>query len=95
TCDIQSKNILAPGVADPHGYWHSCKLDVTKCSPTQLNTMQGYRLEFLNALIGLRGSASRCMFSNSCYAHCQSKMQETWLRAESPILNNIVSDFNF
>ncbi|KAF9626752.1 hypothetical protein IFM89_038970 [Coptis chinensis] len=85
----QIKNILAPGVADPHGYWHSCKLDVTKCSPTQLSTMQGYRLEFLNALTGLGSSASRGMFINSCYAHCQSEMQETWLRDDSPILNNI------
>ncbi|PIA57427.1 hypothetical protein AQUCO_00600270v1 [Aquilegia coerulea] len=38
----QIKNILAPGVADPHGVWHNCKLDVTECSTTQLDTMQGW-----------------------------------------------------
>nr|DAD24959.1 TPA_asm: hypothetical protein HUJ06_026423 [Nelumbo nucifera] len=37
----QVKNILAPGVADPHGTWHDCKLDITKCSSSQLQIMQG------------------------------------------------------
>ena len=38
---IQIKNILAPGVADPQGHWHSCKLDINNCSPDQLGIMQG------------------------------------------------------
>jgi hypothetical protein len=38
---IQIKNILAPGVADPHGHWHSCKLDINNCSSNQLDLMQG------------------------------------------------------
>ncbi|PNX70550.1 hypothetical protein L195_g057505, partial [Trifolium pratense] len=33
---IQIKNILAPGVADPLGHWHSCKLDINNCSSNQL-----------------------------------------------------------
>ncbi|KAL5724771.1 [Wnt protein] O-palmitoleoyl-L-serine hydrolase [Ranunculus cassubicifolius] len=82
----QIKNILAPGVADPHGFWHNCKLDITKCSTSQLNTMQGFRSEFLNALTGLGNS--RSMFINSCYAHCQSEVQETWLTPDSPVLDN-------
>jgi len=45
---IQIKNILAPGVADPEGHWHSCKLDINNCSPDQLDLMQGeYFLERL------------------------------------------------
>jgi len=32
---------LAPGVADPEGHWHSCKLDINNCSPDQLDLMQG------------------------------------------------------
>ncbi|PNX99648.1 protein notum, partial [Trifolium pratense] len=43
-CDaslIQIKNILAPGVADPHGHWLSCKLDINNCSSNQLDLMQG------------------------------------------------------
>lgn len=38
---IQIKNILAPGVADPHGHWHSCKMDINNCSSNQLDLMQG------------------------------------------------------
>nr|DAD36401.1 TPA_asm: hypothetical protein HUJ06_007042 [Nelumbo nucifera] len=83
----QIRNILVPGVADPHGYWLSCKLDIKNCSSIQLQTMQGFRMEFLSALLGQR-SSSRGMFINSCYAHCQSEMQETWLQDDSPVLDN-------
>ncbi|GAB4857954.1 Pectin acetylesterase 8 [Ancistrocladus abbreviatus] len=83
----QVKNILAPGVADPHGTWHDCKADIKKCSSSQLQTMQGFRGEFLSALSSLGSSSSRGMFINSCYAHCQSGMQETWLRSDSPLLD--------
>ncbi|XP_035543364.1 pectin acetylesterase 8-like [Juglans regia] len=82
----QIKNILAPGVADPHGHWHSCKLDIKNCSPTQLTTMQDFRMQFLSALNGLGTSSSRGLFIDSCYAHCQTEMQETWLRDDSPLL---------
>ncbi|ESR46119.1 hypothetical protein CICLE_v100013711mg, partial [Citrus x clementina] len=82
-------NILAPGVADPHGTWHSCKLDINNCSPTQLQTMQSFRTQFLNALAGLGISSSRGMFIDACYAHCQTEMQETWLRTDSPVLGKM------
>ncbi|KAF3448949.1 hypothetical protein FNV43_RR09668 [Rhamnella rubrinervis] len=82
----QIKNILAPGVADPHGTWHSCKIDVKKCSPVQLKTMQDFRLQFLSAISGLNASPSKGLFVDSCYAHCQTEMQETWLRDDSPVL---------
>ncbi|XP_011073252.1 pectin acetylesterase 8-like [Sesamum indicum] len=84
----QIKNILAPGVADPHGLWHDCKTDIVKCSTTQLQTMQEFRLQFLNALSGLGSSTSRGYFINGCYAHCQTEMQETWFRGDSPLLYN-------
>ncbi|KAG7015115.1 Pectin acetylesterase 8 [Cucurbita argyrosperma subsp. argyrosperma] len=83
----QIKNILAPGVADPHGTWHSCKLDIKNCSPIQLRTMQDFRVQFLSALNGVGSSLSRGLFIDSCYAHCQTETQETWLRADSPTLS--------
>lgn len=49
---LQIKNILAPGVADPHGTWHSCKLDIENCSPTQLQTMQGTSVTHSLTLLG-------------------------------------------
>lgn len=82
----QIKNILAPGVADPHGTWHNCKLDIKKCSTGQLQEMQEFRLQFLSAISGLSGSLSKGLFIDSCYAHCQTEMQETWMRADSPVL---------
>ncbi|KAH1266691.1 Pectin acetylesterase 8 [Glycine max] len=82
----QIKNILAPGVADPEGHWHSCKLDINNCSPDQLDLMQGFRTEFLRAITVLGNSSSKGMFIDSCYAHCQTEMQETWLRSDSPEL---------
>lgn len=84
----QVKNILAPGVADRKGTWRECKLDITKCSSAQLEVMQGFRLEFLKALTGFGNSLSRGMFINSCYSHCQTGIQETWLRNDSPLLGN-------
>lgn len=96
----QVKNILAPGVADPHGTWHNCKLDIKKCNSQQLQTMQGFRQEMLYALKGFESSPTGSMFINSCYAHCQTGMQETWLREDSPRLNNksiaqVVGDWYF
>ncbi|GAB2235488.1 hypothetical protein Droror1_Dr00025913 [Drosera rotundifolia] len=83
----QIKNILVPAPADPHGFWSICKIDIRNCSLTQLKTMQDFRLEFLAALTGALRSPSRGMFINSCYAHCQSETQETWLGIDSPMLN--------
>lgn len=85
----QIKNILAPSAADPHKTWNDCKLDIKQCSSDQLQIMQGFRSEFLNALAALGNSSARGMFINSCYAHCQSGSQDTWLAADSPALDNI------
>lgn len=30
------------------------------------------------------------MFINSCFAHCQSELQETWFGADSPRINDKV-----
>ncbi|KAL6533704.1 Pectin acetylesterase 8 [Orobanche hederae] len=84
----QIKNILAPGVADPHGLWRNCQSDIVKCSATQLRSMQEFRLEFLKALNEVGPSISRGYFINSCYAHCQTEMQETWFSSLSPRLYN-------
>ncbi|KAI3804559.1 hypothetical protein L1987_26193 [Smallanthus sonchifolius] len=85
----QIKNALAPGVVDPHGTWHNCKLDIEQCSSDQIVIIQEFRLEFLRALDGFFGtSAPRGMFINSCYAHCQTEIQETWFMSDSPMLSN-------
>ncbi|XVF13794.1 hypothetical protein REPUB_Repub08aG0238400 [Reevesia pubescens] len=83
----QLRNVLAPGIADPHGYWESCKLDIQNCLPSQIKTMQDFRLQFLVALLRLGKSTSRGMFIDSCFAHCQTEMQELWHMPDSPLLN--------
>lgn len=83
----QIRNIVAPGVDDPHGYWNECKIDMDKCSLQQLKVMQDFRLKFLEALNEVSRSPSTGLFINSCYAHCQTEMQETWFAKDSPVLN--------
>ncbi|XP_038986470.1 long chain base biosynthesis protein 2a-like [Phoenix dactylifera] len=55
-----------------------------------LNSLLCFRTQFLNALAGFGSSSSTGMFINSCYAHCQSEMQETWLSSNSPVLEKII-----
>ncbi|XP_065879298.1 pectin acetylesterase 8-like [Euphorbia lathyris] len=83
----QIKNVLAPGVADPHGAWNSCKFDYSSCSPIQIETMQDFRKQFLNALSVSANSSSRGLFIDSCYAHCQTELQELWFMPQSPALD--------
>ncbi|KAH9607499.1 hypothetical protein KSS87_017431 [Heliosperma pusillum] len=85
----QIKNILAPAAADPHGYWYDCKTSMQNCSTNQLEVMQDFRIEFLHALTGLNRTPSRGLFINSCYAHCQTELQETWFSNHSPVLHNM------
>ncbi|XP_044466722.1 pectin acetylesterase 8-like [Mangifera indica] len=82
----QIRNILAPGVADPHGTWSSCKLNIANCSAAQLETVQDFRKEFVSALTELGDSLTEGMFIDSCYVHCQTETQETWLSYDSPML---------
>ncbi|WCJ28988.1 Pectinacetylesterase family protein [Euphorbia peplus] len=85
----QIKNILAPSAVDKKGSWKACKLDLKKCSPNQLQFVQAYRAEFLNALNSGAGSKpGNGYFINSCYAHCQSGSAAVWLADKSPVVSN-------
>lgn len=84
----QIQNILAPSAADPHGHWQKCKLNIKKCTPSQLATLQDLRTQMLNALQVFNGSRLGGMFINSCFTHCQTEMQVTWFSPGSPRLNN-------
>ncbi|GLT81046.1 hypothetical protein SLA2020_524540 [Shorea laevis] len=83
----QIRNILAPADADPHGIWEDCKYDIKNCLPSQLMAMQAFRSQILISLLRIGKSSSRGMFIDSCYAHCQTEMQEFWFMAKSPALN--------
>ncbi|KAJ6854220.1 pectin acetylesterase 7-like [Iris pallida] len=81
----QIKNILVPTSAKSDD-WDDCRLDIKKCSASQLEVLQGYRSEFLSKLPG-KGSSTG-MFIISCYAHCQSGSQATWLSEGSPVIED-------
>ncbi|CAL1373826.1 unnamed protein product [Linum trigynum] len=83
----QIKNVLAPTSADKKGAWKSCKLDLKKCSDSQLQAVQGFRTQFLSAINTGLGNSSKGLFINSCHAHCQSGSQLTWA-GKGPILAN-------
>ncbi|KAJ0013994.1 hypothetical protein Pint_21868 [Pistacia integerrima] len=84
----QIQSSLAPPSADPAGYWHNCRLNHAKCTPSQINFLQGFRNQVLNAVKGFSMSRQNGLFINSCFAHCQSERQDTWFADDSPVVGN-------
>lgn len=79
---------LAPSRSDPRGYWRQCKLNNANCNSSQINFLQGFRNEMLNALKGFSMGPENGLFINSCFAHCQSERQDTWFGSDSPAIAN-------
>ncbi|KAE8727770.1 Pectin acetylesterase 8 [Hibiscus syriacus] len=52
-----------------------------------LDGVSDVMLQFLSAVVGLGRSISRGMFIDSCFAHCQTEMQQLWFMPGSPLLN--------
>ncbi|XP_072956890.1 pectin acetylesterase 9-like [Typha angustifolia] len=84
----QFSHIFVPPSADPSGHWSRCKKNPESCRPDQIMILQGLRTEMLTALRPFDGSKSGGMFINSCFAHCQSELQDAWFAPSSPRLNN-------
>ncbi|EEE51363.1 hypothetical protein OsJ_32380 [Oryza sativa Japonica Group] len=80
-------NFVHPS-CDPKGQWSHCKSDPGACSTSQIATLQGLRNAMLTALKPFQNEQGVGMFINSCFAHCQSELQETWLAPNSPRLHN-------
>ncbi|KAL3620719.1 Pectin acetylesterase 12 [Castilleja foliolosa] len=77
---------LAPKSADPSGTWSLCKKNIANCSPSQIKFFQGFRYQMLNAVKELEASRQSGLFINSCFAHCQSEIQDIWLSNNSPVI---------
>ncbi|XP_021889592.1 pectin acetylesterase 7-like [Carica papaya] len=86
----QIKNILAPSAVDRKKEWKNCKLDLKKCSSAQLQTVQAFRQQVVNAVTPLHNSTSRGLFLDSCYTHCQAGGADTWSGDKSPTVGNTV-----
>ncbi|GAB4855686.1 Pectin acetylesterase 10 [Ancistrocladus abbreviatus] len=79
---------LAPPAADPHNQWHDCKMNHAHCSASQLQFLQRFRYQMLNAVRSFSISRQNGLFINSCFAHCHSERQDTWFADDSPVLQN-------
>ena len=84
----QFHHIFVPPSADPRGHWNDCKLNPAECTVNQIAILQGFRFDMLQALRSFENSTNGGMFINSCFTHCQSESQETWLAPNSPRLQN-------
>lgn len=96
----QFHHIFVPPSSDPRGHWSRCKADPSACSTSQIATLQGLRSAMLTALKLFEGEPEVGMFINSCFAHCQSELQDTWFAPNSPRLDNetiaeLVGDWYF
>ncbi|XP_022868622.1 pectin acetylesterase 12-like isoform X1 [Olea europaea var. sylvestris] len=79
---------LASPAADPQGTWHDCKSNHERCSTSQIQFLQDFRNDMLNAVKGFATSRQNGLFLNSCFAHCQSERQDTWFADDSPVIDN-------
>ncbi|KAL5859380.1 hypothetical protein ACOSQ4_000676 [Xanthoceras sorbifolium] len=79
---------LAPPSADPRGQWKDCKADNAHCNSSQIQFLQDFRNEMLNAVKVFSESDQNGLFINSCFAHCQSERQDTWFANDSPVIAN-------
>ncbi|XVF50837.1 hypothetical protein PTKIN_Ptkin04bG0136000 [Pterospermum kingtungense] len=86
---VQFHHILVPPSADVEGKWNHCKHDPAACNGNQIAVLQGFRRDMLKALGPfLKVSQGGGTFINSCVAHCQSNLQETWFSVDSPRIYN-------
>ncbi|KAL4346948.1 hypothetical protein GQ457_17G025360 [Hibiscus cannabinus] len=80
---------LVPPSADLRGHWYHCKFNPAACDATQIDVLQGFRRDMLSALDSFQNNSSSVgMFINSCFAHCQSESQDTWLAVDSPRIHD-------
>ncbi|PWZ15007.1 Pectin acetylesterase 9 [Zea mays] len=84
----QFHHILASPSFDPGDHWSRCKSDPGGCSATQIATLQGLRSGMLTSLRQSESKPKARVFINSCFAHCQSELQDTWFTPNSPSIDN-------
>ncbi|PSR98279.1 Pectin acetylesterase [Actinidia chinensis var. chinensis] len=84
----QIQNIFIPDESDPHGNWLKCKRNIGNCNPGQIEVLEGYRNSLLKVLSEFQQNKDGGMFINSCFAHCQTWMTDTWHSSNSPRINS-------
>lgn len=84
----QLRSSLAPSSADPHGTWKECRQNNAQCNSSQIQFLQDFRNQMLDAIKVFSSSNQNGLFINSCFAHCQSERQDTWFADDSPRIGN-------
>ncbi|KAJ6679970.1 PECTIN ACETYLESTERASE [Salix purpurea] len=84
----QLQSSLAPSSADPRGTWKECKQNYAQCNSSQIQFLQDFRNQMLDAIKVFSASNQNGLFINSCFAHCQSERQDTWFADDSPRMGN-------
>lgn len=84
----QVQESLIPSSADPHGLWHDCRMDQSRCNSSQMQFLEDFRNQMLKSVNGFSKSNQNGLFINSCFAHCQSERQDTWYQNDSPRIGN-------
>ncbi|EMS57296.1 hypothetical protein TRIUR3_09071 [Triticum urartu] len=84
----QVQHVLAPEASDPQHSWQDCRLDISKCSPDQLEILQGFREELHDAMREIKQKKDWGIFIDSCFIHCQTLNSLTWHSPSSPRVNN-------
>lgn len=57
--------------------------------------ISGFRADFLRAFSPVGNASTKGNFIDGCYAHCQTGIQETWMRNDSPVLANTVRNCHY
>ncbi|GMI65977.1 Pectin Acetyesterase 6, pectin acetylesterase 6 [Hibiscus trionum] len=66
---FQVQESLIPSSADPNGFWRDCKMDHAHCNSSQMQFLQDFRNQMLNAINDFSKSNQNGLFINSCFAH--------------------------
>ncbi|KAK9035661.1 hypothetical protein V6N11_077695 [Hibiscus sabdariffa] len=56
----KGQEILIPLSADPNGLWHDCKMDHAHCNSSQMQFLQDFKNQMLNAMNGFSKSNKNC-----------------------------------
>ncbi|CAH8390938.1 unnamed protein product [Eruca vesicaria subsp. sativa] len=84
----QIQESLTPKSADPSGSWSDCRSNIAKCNASQIKFFQGFRTRMVKLLGDFTEQRKNGVFLNSCFSHCQTERQETWLSKNSPAIKN-------
>ncbi|KAI4319926.1 hypothetical protein MLD38_033464 [Melastoma candidum] len=83
----QIQSSLAPATVSINASWQQCRLNHLHCNAQEIQFLQDFRKQMLDAVNDFSSSNRSGVFINSCFAHCQTEIQDTWFSTSSPVLD--------